>query len=103
MDSTLVARVQCIQKDLHALSNELDEVLREHTMPTPVEQPQAILPARKRGRPKKEDAEAREAVKQVQKVEQTAKELVAVVKPTKKLKSPKSDSVELKKPEAPCC
>lgn len=84
---TFIARVQRIQKDLRALSNELDEVLCEHTMSTPVEQPQIILPARKRGRPTKADAEAREAVKEVHKAEEAANELVAVVKPTKKLKS----------------
>ena len=87
MDTTLLARLQRIQKDLHALSNELDEVLREHSPQTSTEQIQVILPARKRGRPKKADAEAREAVKEVQRAEEAAKELVAVVKPTKKLKS----------------
>jgi ElaB/YqjD/DUF883 family membrane-anchored ribosome-binding protein len=85
---TFTARVQRIQKDLHALSNELDEVLREHSPQTSTEQIQVILPARKRGRPKKADAEAREAVTQIQKAEEAANELVAVVKPTKKLKSP---------------
>lgn len=93
MDS-LIARIQRIQKDFHALSNELDEVLREHTQQTSNEQPQIILPARKRGRPKKADAEAREAVKEVQKAEEAAKELVSVVKPTKKLKSSKTTVVE---------
>jgi ElaB/YqjD/DUF883 family membrane-anchored ribosome-binding protein len=86
MDS-FITSVQRIQKDLHALSNELDEVLREHSPQTSTEQIQVILPARKRGRPKKADAEAREAVKEVQKAEEAANELVAVVKPTKKLKS----------------
>lgn len=89
MDTTLLARLQRIQKDLHALSNELDEVLREHSPQTSTEQIQVILPARKRGRPKKADAEAREAVREVQRAEEAAKELVAVVKPTKKLKSPR--------------
>ena len=84
---TFIAHVQRIQKDLRALSNELDEVLCEYKMPTSVEQPQIILPARKRGRPTKADAEAREAVKEVQKAEEAANELVSVVKPTKKLKS----------------
>lgn len=85
---TFIIRVQRIQKDLRALSNELDEVLREHSPQTSTEQIQVILPARKRGRPKKADAEAREAVKEVQKAEDAANELVAVVKPTKKLKPP---------------
>jgi hypothetical protein len=98
---TFIARVQRIQKDLHALSNELDDVLREHVSPVSVEQPQVILPARKRGRPKKADAEARESVKEVQKAEEAANDLIAVVKPTKKLKSPKSDSLEPNKSESP--
>ena len=87
MDS-FITSVQRIQKDLHALSNELDEVLREHSPQTSTEQIQVILPARKRGRPKKADAEAREALKEVQRAEDAANELVAVVKPTKKLKPP---------------
>jgi hypothetical protein len=91
---TLIARIQRIQKDFQALSNELDEVLHEHVSPISVEQPQIILPARKRGRPNKADAKAREAVNQIQKAEDAAKDLVAVRKPTKKLKSPKPDAVE---------
>jgi hypothetical protein len=87
----LIARVQRIQKDLLALSNELDEVLCEHTP----QQPPVVLPARKRGRPKKADAEAREAAKEIHKAEEAANTLVAVQKPTKKLKAPTATPISV--------
>ena len=87
MDS-FVVRVQRIQKELQALSKELDDILQEHSPIQHQEQShqQVILPARKRGRPKKEDIAAREAAKEIQKAEDAAKSLVAEIKPVKKLK-----------------
>ena len=89
----LIARVRRIQQDFQTLSKELDDVLKEHS-PKEQEPPQQIiLPARKRGRPKKAENEAREAAKEVKKAEDAAAELVKE-KTAKKIK-------KLKKPESP--
>lgn len=87
----LLARIKRIQQDFQNLSKELDDVLKEYS-PTEAS-PQVILPARKRGRPKKADAAAREATNQIQKAEEAAVQLVnqqLLLKPTKKLKKSKS-------------
>jgi hypothetical protein len=94
----LITCLQRIQHDFQTLSKELDDVLREHA---PNQQPdqsqQVILPARKRGRPKKEEAAAREAAKEIQKAEEAAKNLVVSIKPIKKIKKTieQSPSVEV--------
>ena len=88
----LIARVKRIQQDFQTLSKELDDVLKEHSPKDEEPLQQIILPARKRGRPKKAENEAREAVKEVKKAEDAAAELVkkSSEKKVKKLKKPAS-------------
>ena len=81
----LLTRIQRIQRDFQTLSKELEDVLREHAPNQQLNQ-HVILPARKRGRPKKEEAAAREAAKEIQKAEEAAKNLVVQIKPMKKIK-----------------
>lgn len=88
----LLARIKRIQQDFQNLSKELDDVLKEYA-PTNSSQSepnlQVILPARKRGRPKKTEAVTKEATNQIQKAEEAAVQLVneqAALKPKRKLK-----------------